>query len=403
MNKVCIITSMIYPVPAINGGAVEGLVELLVRMNEIYKNMDLTVVSLYDEKAEKESRKYTNTKFVFVNKRKIDKLLSKKIFIYINKVTMKFWGKTMVDMPYVKAAMKVLRNEEFDKYVLEGGGDCYNFGYLHKKIDAQKFYVHFHGEVSGDKAIAEWFGKYITVSNYIARRLICNGTVDSQKIAVLPNCYDEKSMEVKFTKEQIRERYKLLSDDFVFVYWGRLLPQKGVYELLKAFKKLSSEMLNSNVNLKLLIVGNASFGYGTYSDYDHKLEELCKDNALKDKIHFTGFVPHDEIGSILSACDVGVIPSIWDDPAPLTVFEGMSKGLPLIAGNVGGIPEIVKDGDNGILVRWSPSYVDDLCTAMKKLVNSSELRMQLSDHAKKTVEKYNESQYYNQFVEIVDG
>ena len=81
----------------------------------------------------------------------------------------------------------------------------------------------------------------------------------------------------------------------------------------------------------------------------------------------------------------------------------MSKGLALIAGNVGGIPEIVKDGYNGILVRWSPSYVDDLCTAMKKLVNSSELRMQLSDQAKKTVEKYNESQYYNQFVEIVDG
>lgn len=397
MKKICIITSMIYPVPALKGGAVEGLVELLARMNEKYNCIDLTVVSIYDENSEIESRKYKNTRFIYVKKNKIDKFLSKKIFIYINKIFMKFMGKTIIDMPYVKKAMKKLEVDSFDRYILEGGGDCYNFGYLHKIIATEKLYVHFHGEVVGDKAIATWFGKYITVSNYIGRRLICNGIVDSQKVAVLPNCYDKSSMMVKNTKEQIREKYKLDPDDIVFVYWGRLLPQKGVFELLEAFKILVSNYHKA----KLLIVGNANFGYSTYSTYDEKLQEICGDVQLNNRIIFTGFVPHDDMGSILSACDIGVIPSVWDDPAPLTVFEGLSKGLPLIAGNVGGIPEIIDDGNNGILVRWSPAYVNDLYVAMCKLIDSSNLRLQFSTNGKKTIENYNEDIFYKKFIEII--
>ena len=397
MDKVCIITSMIYPIPAVKGGAVEGLVELLIRMNEKFKYLDLTVISLYDMEAEVKSHQYKNTRFVYIKKQRLDAILSNKIFIYVNKASMKFWGKTIIDMPYIKAAMNVLGEKTFDRYILEGGGDCYNFGYLHKIIEPEKLYVHFHGEVPGDKAIATWFGKYITVSNYIARRLICNGIVDSRKVAVLPNCFDEESMDARYTKKQIRKEYGLEPEDFVFVYWGRLLPQKGVYELIKAFKKLVVEGKKS----KLLVIGNANFGYGTHSSYDDKIQKLCKDKNIKDRIVFTGFVPHEKIGSILAACNIGIIPSIWDDPAPLTVFEGMSKGLPLIAGDVGGIPEIIRDGYNGILVRWSLSYVDDLCSAMRQLMNSNELRIKLSDNARKTVGNYNGDKFYNQFVEIV--
>lgn len=397
MEKVCIITSMLYPVPAVKGGAVEGLVELLIQMNEKYKFLDLTIISLYDKDAEMKSHRYKNARFVFIKKQRLDTILSSKIFIYANKVSMKFLGKTIIDMPYVKRAMNSLRGISFDRYVLEGGGDCYNFGYLNKIIEPKKLYVHFHGEVTGDRAIDTWFGKCITVSNYIARRLICNGIVDSKKVAVLPNCFDEESMDVKYSKIQIRKELGLEIEDFVFVYWGRLLPQKGVYELIKAFKNLVMEGTNS----KLLIIGNANFGYGTHSDYDDKIQKLCEDEDIKNRILFTGFVPHEKIGSILAACDVGIVPSIWDDPAPLTVFEGMSKGLPLIAGEVGGIPEIIRNGHNGILVRWSLTYVDDLCSAMRELMNSNELRVKLSNNAKETVSNYSGDKFYNQFVEIV--
>lgn len=398
MKKVCIFTSMIYPVPAVKGGAVEGLVELLIRMNEKYKEIDLTVVSLYDEIAEKKSKKYKNTKFIYVKKSLLDKVLSKKIFIYLNKASMKFLGDSVINMPFVRKLYHLL-NEDYDKYILEGGGDCYNFGYLHKKIHPQKLYVHFHGEVIGDKAIASWFGKYLTVSNYIARKLICNGYIDCNKVVVLPNCYDSEAMQKKYSKVQIRKRFGLNENDFVFVYWGRLLPEKGVYELIQAFIEVNSK----NINSKLLIIGNANFGYSTRTSFDDKLLELCENKQIKDKIIFTGFIPHDEMGSILSACDVGVIPSIWDDPAPLTVFEGLSQGLPLIAGDVGGIPEIIENNKNGILVKWSSNYVNELCQSMNTLINSQYLRDELSKNAVKTIEKYNEREYYLQFVDIIEN
>lgn len=398
-KKICIITSMIYPVPSVKGGAVEGLVELLVRMNEKYNKLDLTVISVYDMEAEKKSNMYQNTKFIYIDKNKIqDKIFSKKIFIYLNKIFMKFTGNTLISMPFVKRALKAVRNQNFDKYILEGGGDCYNFGYLHKKIEPNKLYVHFHGEVSGEKAIQNWFGKCITVSNFIARRLVCNGIVESEKVSVLPNCFDQQSMMTTISRQDIRNKYGLKDKDIVFVYWGRLLPEKGVYELIKAYKNIKRE----NDNTKLLILGNANFGYNTHSSYDEKLQQICSEENLKEEIIFTGFVPHDEMGSILAACDIGVIPSIWDDPAPLTVFEGLSKGLPLIVSAVGGIPETIKNGENGILVNWTTQYDRVLSDKLSELKNNETLRRKLSENAKKSIKEYTPDKYYERYIELLD-
>lgn len=399
MNKICIITSMIYPVPAVKGGAVEGLVELLIRMNEKYNQLDLTVVSIFDSDAERVSKKYKNTRFVYISRANLlDKILSKKLFIYINKMGMKFKGKTLIAMPFVKKTIKTLKNQEFDRYVLEGGGDCYNFGYLSKCISQEKLYVHFHGEVPGERAIQEWFGKCMTVSNFIARRLICNGVVDSSKVEVLPNCFDQESMQTNISREEIRNRYNISEHDIVYIYWGRLLPEKGVYELIKAYKNLGDELENT----KLLVLGNANFGYGTRSSYDYKIEEICKEESIRDRVIFTGFVPHDEMGSVLAACDIGVIPSIWDDPAPLTVFEGLSKGLPLITGMVGGIPEIIQDGYNGLLVKWSKDYSWNLSMKMIELKQNSELREKLSKKALESIKEYAPEIYYERYVRMME-
>lgn len=397
-KKICIITSMIYPVPAVKGGAVEGLVELLIRMNEKYNKMDITVISVYDENAEREGKKYKNTKFIYINRDGIfNKIYSRKMFIYLNKIFMKFKGNTIISMPFAKKALKSVENEEFDRYVLEGGGDCYNFGYLHKKIKPDKLYVHFHGEVPGEKAIQNWFGKCLTVSNFIARRLICNGKVESEKVKVLPNCFDQQSMLSTISRDEIRNKYGIQKDEIVFIYWGRLLPEKGVYELICAYKHMESE----NENTKLLILGNANFGYNTYSTYDEKLKRICSETDIKDKIIFTGFVPHDEMGSVLGACDIGIIPSIWDDPAPLTVFEGLSKGLPLIAGAVGGIPEIIKNGKNGILVNWTTKYAEQLSEKMIELKKDEKLRNRLSENALESIKSYTPDKYYERYCELI--
>lgn len=397
--RICIFTPMIFPVPAVKGGAVEGLVELLIRMNEKYKKMELTIVSIYDKEAQNVSEKYNNCNFVWINRENFwDKFWSKKIWIYLNKIGIKFHGNIIVSLPAVKKAWKYVENQKFHAYILEGGGDFYNFGYLHKRIPNEKFLVHFHGEVPGDKAIKKWFGRYVTVSNYIGRKLICNGEVDSKLLRILPNCFDADSMQTRIDKKSIREKYGLLQDDFVFVYWGRLIPEKGVLELLEAFEKVNGELKNS----KLLIVGNANFGYSIKTRYDELLSNICNKGALQDCVKFTGFVNHDDMGSLLEACDVGIIPSIWDDPAPLTVFEGLSKGLPLIATRVGGIPEIIIDGENGYVLDWDIKYTESLTKKMIEVYRDNETRMLISNNAKKSVLEYTPDRYYKNFVDIIE-
>lgn len=390
---------MVYPVPAIKGGAVEGLVELIIRMNEKYHEIDLTVISMKDESAEKEAVKYKNTKFVYIDRNKvIDKIFASKIFIYLNKIFMKLKGKTLVSMPFVKKAIKAISRYHFDKYILEGGGDCYNFGYLSKVIPQDKLYVHFHGEVAGERAIQNWFGKCITVSNYIARRLICNGKVDSDKVYVLPNCFDTEAMKTNIERDRIRSKYNIGADEIVYIYWGRLLPEKGVYELINAYKQMKEE----NENTRLLILGSANFGYTSNSAFEKKLEKACMDEEIREKIIFTGFIPHDELGSILAACDIGIIPSIWDDPAPLTVFEGLSKGLPIIASAVGGIPEIIRSGENGILIDWTLDYVNDIAQKMIELKNDKEKRAYLSANALESIKNYTPEKYYDRFMRLME-
>lgn len=397
-KKVCIITPMIYPVPAVKGGAVEGLVELLIRMNEKYNEMELTVVSLYDKEAEDAAKQYKKTTFVWVKRGNFwDKFWSKKIWLYANKIGIKLSGKTIFSMPFVKRAWKQIRGIEYDQYILEGGGDCYNFGYLHKKITPAKFMVHFHGEVEGDKAIRDWFGKSITVSNYIGRKLICNGMVSSSQLRVLPNCFDSDAMRSKASRSEIRNKYGLHQSDFVFIYWGRLIPEKGVVELLRAFEQVCSKIPEA----KLLILGNANFGYEIRNEYDLILEKICKKPLLENRVIFTGFVNHDEMGSVLEACDIGVIPSIWDDPAPLTVFEGLSKGLPLIASRVGGIPEIITDNQNGCLINWTLNYSEELEKKMVELYCDKEKRSRLAYNAIESVNKYKPDTYYKNYLNIV--
>lgn len=394
---------MIYPVPAVKGGAVEGLIEILMKKNEIYKSLDLTVISAYDVEAERAAANYSSSRVLFLKNNDIwNRIWSSKIFLYANRINIKFKGEHIFNLPITKKIWKLIRKEPFDVYILEGGGDYYNFGYIHKKIPRDKLWVHFHGEMQGDLALKKWFSKYIVVSNYIGRKLICNGIINQKEVKVLHNCFDADAMRCDISeakKENVRKRFGLTENDFVFVYWGRLLPQKGVLEAIKAFSKLAKK----HEMVKLLIVGNATFGYGSQSSYDNDLREASLQDDVKDKIIFTGFVNHDEIGEVLHACDVGLIPSIWDEPAALTVFEALATGLPTVTTNVGGTPEVIRDGYNGILLNWSTYFVDDLEKKMKYLFESRETRETISRNCYETIRNYTDDIFYEEFVEILNN
>ena len=68
------------------------------------------------------------------------------------------------------------------------------------------------------------------------------------------------------------------------------------------------------------------------------------------KIIFTGYIPHEKLKYLYSAADIIVLPSIWQDPCPLVVLEAMASGTCLVSSAVGGVPEVVDNGINALLV-----------------------------------------------------
>lgn len=132
-----------------------------------------------------------------------------------------------------------------------------------------------------------------------------------------------------------------------YVYIGGLNKNKGLYELLPAFKKFSE-----NRNVKLYM-------YGRTSSVD---DELILGKYCSDKIIYMGYVNHDEIADILEDTYALLVPSFWMENYPTTVLEGFANNVLVIGSDRGGIPELLSDG-RGICYRYGQK---ELVEALEK-------------------------------------
>ena len=110
-------------------------------------------------------------------------------------------------------------------------------------------------------------------------------------------------------------------------------------------------------------------------------------------IRFTGFIVYKLMPMIYHLADLVVLPSIWDDPAPLTVVETLTVGRPLITTNAGGIPEYA-DSNTTILKRNS-YLVDNLASAIQQKLQSKNMIN------KKDKSNWSPDKYYQQMMEIL--
>jgi glycosyltransferase involved in cell wall biosynthesis len=137
---------------------------------------------------------------------------------------------------------------------------------------------------------------------------------------------------------QIRQTLRISTNDKVLIFVGSLSKNKGVYELIASFE----ELFSMYDDIHLLMVGEGP-------EHDN-LSELIAAKGMTDRAHLVGKRSPAEIPEYLSASDFFVLPTYYEG-LPNAVLEAMACGLPVIATCVGGIPEAVKDGRNGILIK----------------------------------------------------
>ncbi len=183
---------------------------------------------------------------------------------------------------------------------------------------------------------------------------------DMTRVSVLPNL-----VELPAGAERHSEQ-----DDLVFL--GRLEEAKGVSTLLEAFAIVRKR----HPRARLLLGGE-----GDRARY----EELARRAGLGDAVHFLGWVDGDAKRQLLARAAVFVLPSRYEGQ-PMGLLEAMSFGVPCVATRVGGIPDIINDGRNGLLVRVGD--VDDLAEAISRLLGAPHLRRELGQAGLATVDTH---------------
>jgi glycosyltransferase involved in cell wall biosynthesis len=163
----------------------------------------------------------------------------------------------------------------------------------------------------------------------------------------------------------------------VVLFAGHLYVQKGVYDLLFAFKKVV-ECLKRN-NIKLLFAGKGPEASGILS--------FIKQMRLREKVRLIGSHPYSEMPTIHNLADVFVLPSQpseeWQEQFGYVLVESMACGKPVVSTTSGSIPEVV--GNAGILV--PPNDFVSLAGALEELVKSGERRYELGGQGRSRVEQ----------------
>ncbi|MDU3582832.1 MAG: glycosyltransferase family 4 protein [Clostridium butyricum] len=395
--KVCLILPDTFPVPAVCGGAIETLVTSLIKYNNKNKKLDLTICSRYHSEAkilvEKMNCEYTH--FLWTNPEK----LKNKIKYFIFRVYRKIFKKEINRLRLHYGEISDFINngkEKFDLIITEGGDYKAVADICLDKYTTKDLAIHVHHHYIPSIDVCNKYGNVIGVSKFVTEEYLNSFNITDIKSFILKNSIDINKFNKSLIKrEQIELRKKLgfSEKDFIMLYVGRIIDVKGIKELIKAILNIGDE------SVKLLIIGSPNFSEETKSDYLDELNNLVNQN--RDKIKFTGYIENKNIFMYQSIANIQCVPSVWEEAAGLVVLESMAAGLPTIITKSGGMVEYANK-DTSIIVDKENNLVENLSKAIIELKNDNSRIKKMSLASKEHVKQYDEINYYNKFVEIIN-
>lgn len=396
-NKtICLINSCELTVPAVHGGAIETLINILIDQNEIEKKVNFIVVTNYVEEAKKLSERYKYTKFIYLNRdEEKDKKINQKID-FLRRVLYRL-SLGIISIPLGWKHFEIIRNRKLRNleadYIVAEGGTYYSFVPFAKRIGRDKMYLHIHHEMFADKVMDNIFGNTIGVSSFALQQYMKDSALNEEKGHVVYNCIDEDIfLKVASDEEKVNLRKSLgfTAEDYVVIYSGRIVPEKGVKELIEGVMSIQ------NSKIKLVIAGGIRSALGGVSDYYKDVMEMI--NKSNERIKYIGYIDNNQMYKYYQAANIQVVPSVWEEVAGLVTIEGMLSGIPLIVTNSGGMIEYVAD-DSVIKVERGKNLSANIADAIMHLYNNPEEAIERGKKEKDYAMKmFSKKEYYRQYL-----
>lgn len=287
------------------------------------------------------------------------------------------------------------------------------FAYLIKKFTGKKYIVRFAGDSAWEtswlngwtkdnivdfeekiqntmaeklkrrrKKIMAGADRIIAVSNFL-KGLAEKIGVDPEKIRVIYNSVDFKK-EAIAAKVGLRE--KLGQDTKIMITACRLVPWKGIEELIRIIPGLSVKFKN----LAFVILGDGPD--------EERLKKIASGLGVSDKVYFWGRVDSREVIDYFKEADIFVLNTNYEGLSH-TILEAMQAGTPVVATNVGGNPETIEDGETGLLVEYNNG--EKIAKAAEKILSDKDFAENLSRNAKTSLKKFNWDNLIKQTVETI--
>jgi glycosyltransferase involved in cell wall biosynthesis len=213
--------------------------------------------------------------------------------------------------------------------------------------------------------------RFIAPSEFLAEKL-ARGGVPASRIVSIPN----------FTSLEVTADFP--EGDY-FIYFGRLLPEKGIDILIRAAGNVEGA--------RCLIVGEGP-------------EEAALKRTAEEfgsgRVEFTGFLGGDDFRKTVAGARFVVLPSRWYENLPFTVMEAMAAGKAVVATDIGGIPEMVDDGETGMLFPLGDETALRGC--LEKLNTDPQMRLDMGMKGREKAGRlYGREKHYSDIVEVYDA
>ncbi len=199
---------------------------------------------------------------------------------------------------------------------------------------------------------------FTTPSRFLKEKVIAMGApVEPDRIVHVPNGVDVNNITPAG------------DDDGYLLYFGRLSAEKGIHVLLEATEKAPG--------VRLVVAGEGPD--------ERAAHQFVETRGLADRIVFAGYRSGDDLQNLVRRARACVLPSTGAENHPIAILESFASAKPVVASDIGGIPELVSEGETGLLV--PPGDPEALALAMRRLSEATALARQMGRNARRLVEE----------------